>query len=118
MMTFVPRCVLLYLLFRVVGGGAVAQTQSIALPWSGHGHDAQHTALSQVASKPLQQILWQTPVDLAPQYSGGKTVCALRLSARDAAEHGHHPGEDRGFRWFSDRSEERLGWIAEVDAND
>ena len=72
MMTLLPRCVLLCLLSRVVGGGADAQTQSIAVPWSGHGHDAQHTALSQVASKPLQQILWQTPVDLAPQYSGGK----------------------------------------------
>ncbi len=47
-----------------------AQAQSIALPWSGHGHDPQHTGLSQVASKTMQRILWQTPVDLAPQYVG------------------------------------------------
>ena len=43
-----------------------AQSQSIARPWSGHGHDPQHTAVSPVKSQPLQQIKWQTPVDLAP----------------------------------------------------
>jgi hypothetical protein len=48
----------------------VARAQSIALPWSGHGHDPQHTGLSQVTSKALQRILWQMPVDLAPQYVG------------------------------------------------
>ena len=48
----------------------LAQAQSIALPWSGHGHDPQHSGLSPVASQPLNQIRWQTPVDLAPQYSG------------------------------------------------
>ncbi len=42
----------------------------MALPWSGHGHDAQHSGLSQVASQPLNRIVWQTPVDLDPQYSG------------------------------------------------
>ena len=47
-----------------------AHAQSIAFPWSGHGHDPQHTGLSQVTSKSLQRILWQTPVDLAPQYVG------------------------------------------------
>lgn len=49
---------------------AKAQTGSLALPWSGHGHDAQHTAVSKVTSKPLMAIHWQTPVDLAPQYVG------------------------------------------------
>ncbi len=46
------------------------QAQSMALPWSGHGHDPQHTGLSQVTSKVMQTILWQTPVDLMPQYVG------------------------------------------------
>src|SRR5476649_1218100 len=46
------------------------QAQSIRFPWSGYGHDAQHTAISPVASQPLNRILWQTPVDLNPQYSG------------------------------------------------
>jgi hypothetical protein len=51
-------------------GVAACAGQSIALPWGGHGHDAQHTAISQVASQPLTRIRWQAPVDLAPQYSG------------------------------------------------
>jgi hypothetical protein len=44
--------------------------QALSLPWSGHGHDPQHTAVSAVASQPLQQIRWQTPLDLNPQYRG------------------------------------------------
>jgi hypothetical protein len=47
-----------------------AAGQSIRIPWSGYGHDPQHTAISPVSSKPFGQILWQTPVDLNPQYSG------------------------------------------------
>ena len=38
--------------------------------WGGYAGDAQHTALSSVASMPLDQILWQIQVDQAPQYSG------------------------------------------------
>jgi hypothetical protein len=48
--------------------------QSIALPWSGHGHDAQHSCISQFAAQPLNAIRWQTPVDLAPQYSGSSLL--------------------------------------------
>src|SRR4051812_40966738 len=47
-----------------------ARAQSVAFPWSGHGHDPQHSGLSQVASQPLDRIRWQADVDLAPQYSG------------------------------------------------
>lgn len=39
--------------------------------WSGFSRDAQHTAASAVATQPLTRIIWQTPVDLAPQYVGG-----------------------------------------------
>jgi hypothetical protein len=39
--------------------------------WSGFAHDAEHSALSTVASQNLSQIHWQTPVDLNPQNSGG-----------------------------------------------
>jgi hypothetical protein len=38
--------------------------------WAGYGHDAQHTAASAVASRALNQIRWQAPVDLAPVISG------------------------------------------------
>jgi hypothetical protein len=39
--------------------------------WPGFSRDAQHTAASAVATPPLTRIIWQTPVDLAPQYGGG-----------------------------------------------
>jgi hypothetical protein len=48
------------------------RAQSIRFPWSGYSHDAQHDAIASVASQPLNRILWQTPVDLNPQYSGGE----------------------------------------------
>ncbi len=40
--------------------------------WAGYGGDAQHTAGSSIASDALTAILWQTPVDLAPQYTDGE----------------------------------------------
>jgi hypothetical protein len=33
-------------------------------PWSGYGHDAQHSGLSSVKSQRLDTIKWSTPVDL------------------------------------------------------
>jgi Bacterial Ig-like domain (group 3)/RTX calcium-binding nonapeptide repeat (4 copies) len=41
-----------------------------AVVWEGYAMDPQHSALSTVASQPLNAIRWQTPVDLQPQYSG------------------------------------------------
>ena len=37
--------------------------------WQGYALNAQHTALSTIASNSLQSILWHTPVDLDPQYT-------------------------------------------------
>ncbi|MGA2440501.1 MAG: dockerin type I repeat-containing protein [Tepidisphaeraceae bacterium] len=37
--------------------------------WDGLGQNAQHTALSAIASQPLQAVHWETPVDLDPQYA-------------------------------------------------
>ncbi|MGA2684722.1 MAG: hypothetical protein ABSF51_06690 [Verrucomicrobiota bacterium] len=45
-----------------------APAQSIRFPWSGYAHDPQRDAIASVASQPLNRILWQTPVDLNPQY--------------------------------------------------
>jgi Bacterial Ig-like domain (group 3)/RTX calcium-binding nonapeptide repeat (4 copies) len=42
--------------------------------WEGYAMGPQHTALSSVASQPLNAIRWQTPVDLQPQYSGGGSL--------------------------------------------
>ncbi|MEO8019871.1 MAG: hypothetical protein ABI769_18835, partial [Pseudomonadota bacterium] len=39
--------------------------------WPMFSRDTQHTAISAIATPPLNRILWQTPVDLAPQYVGG-----------------------------------------------
>jgi hypothetical protein len=63
---FCITTILACLIFRNVGA------QSIRIPWNGYAHDAQHDAISAVASQPLNRILWQTPVDLNPQYSGGE----------------------------------------------
>src|SRR6185295_20377743 len=39
--------------------------------WFGYGRDAQHTAVSAIASQDLGRIAWTTAVDLAPQYTAG-----------------------------------------------
>ena len=38
--------------------------------WPGYGRNPQHTAQVSTGTQPLNRILWQTPVDLQPQYSG------------------------------------------------
>ena len=48
-----------------------AAAQTAPVQWSGFAGDAQHTAVSRVASQSLDRIRWQTPVDLQPQDSGG-----------------------------------------------
>jgi len=37
--------------------------------WFSYGHDAQHTAVSAIASQDLGRIAWSSAVDLAPQYT-------------------------------------------------
>jgi trimeric autotransporter adhesin len=34
--------------------------------WNNYGGNAQHTEVAQVAAQPLNQLLWSTPLDLAP----------------------------------------------------
>ncbi len=40
------------------------------LPWTGYGHDPQHTALSAHSAQALHSIHWQTAVDLNPPGGG------------------------------------------------
>jgi hypothetical protein len=47
-----------------------ASAQSIKIPWSNYGHDPQHNTISPNGSQSLNNIRWQTPVDLNPQYDG------------------------------------------------
>jgi hypothetical protein len=44
--------------------------QAPNIPWSGYGHDPQHTATSAHAAQNLNSIHWQTPVDLNPPGGG------------------------------------------------
>ena len=37
--------------------------------WFSYGHDAQHTAVSTIASQDLGRVAWSSTVDRAPQYS-------------------------------------------------
>jgi hypothetical protein len=44
--------------------------------WFGYARDAQHVPVSPIASQDLRRIAWQTPVDLAPQYTGTGALLA------------------------------------------
>jgi len=51
--------------------------QSLTIPWSGYGHDPQHTGNSAVASQPLLSKHWSTPVDTTnPAVAGGGEILA------------------------------------------
>ncbi|MGD0464380.1 MAG: hypothetical protein ABSB74_18000 [Tepidisphaeraceae bacterium] len=56
----------------IVAGASVAALpgRAAAQAWDGYAGNAQHTALSTVASQPLDAIHWETPVDLDPSFSG------------------------------------------------
>jgi hypothetical protein len=58
-----------WLVFLLAAGSPVAGRQT-GTAWSNFGRDAQHSSISAGPSQPLTNILWQTPVDLRPQYSG------------------------------------------------
>jgi hypothetical protein len=58
-----------WLVFLLAAGSSVAGRQN-GFAWSNFGRDAQHSSISPAPSQPLTNILWQTPVDLQPQYSG------------------------------------------------
>src|SRR5262245_63098994 len=47
--------------------------------WGNYAKNAQHTALSTTPSKSIDQVVWQTPVDLNPQYTG--TVLYIHYGA-------------------------------------
>jgi len=82
--------------------------------WSMHGGNAQHTAISTVPSQSLQQIHWQTPVDLNPQYSGdvlfihygsplvteGNTaIVTVKVGVQDTFRVEAHRGSDGLLLW-------------------
>jgi autotransporter-associated beta strand protein len=58
--------------WSIVFGAGVAALPGLAAAqaWDGYAGNAQHTALSTVASQPLDAVRWETPVDLDPTFSG------------------------------------------------
>lgn len=42
--------------------------------WWGFGRDVQHSSIAGASAQALTRVLWQTPVDLAPQYSGNSLL--------------------------------------------
>jgi hypothetical protein len=69
-----PRVALAIIAGAFYQGPAFSQASSLGqiMSWETFAKDAQHTALSLGGAQPLNKIHWQTPVDLAPQYSGGE----------------------------------------------
>jgi hypothetical protein len=57
----------LFCAFVLAGSIGSAQAQPI---WNGFAGNAQHTALSAIASDPINGIAWQTKVDLNPNFAG------------------------------------------------
>ncbi len=51
-----------------------ATAQSRRLTWTSYGRNAQHSAIGDAPLQSLQQIRWQTPVDLAPQHTSGGSL--------------------------------------------
>jgi len=53
-------------------GPTVPPAPGVAGPaWWGFGRDAQHSAVSAIATQDLNRIAWSTPLDLKPQHSSG-----------------------------------------------
>lgn len=98
---------------------APAGAQSIAAPWPGHGHDAQHTGISHFPTQPLQRVLWQTPVDLNPQYRGTSLLIHYGSPVITRANSVIIPvktGADDGFRVEARKSSDgSLLWTQATD---
>lgn len=84
--------------------------------WNNYARDAQHTALSSMASQALNQIHWQTPVDLQPQYSGSAllihygsplitaantVIVPVKTGAAEGFRVEARAGSDGALRWSS-----------------
>jgi hypothetical protein len=98
----------------LVAAAALVSPQRAQAAWSMHGGNAQHTAISTVPSQSLQQIHWQTPVDLNPQYSGdvlyihygsplvteGNTaIVTVKVGVQDTFRVEAHRGSDGLLLW-------------------
>jgi len=98
----------------LLAAATLVSAQRAQAAWSMHGGNAQHTAISTVPSQSLQQIHWQTPVDLNPQYSGdvlfihygsplvteGNTaIVTVKVGVQDTFRVEAHRGSDGLLLW-------------------
>src|ERR1051326_9437589 len=82
--------------------------------WGSFANNAQHTAQDPVATAPLNRILWQTPLDLAPGYSGSflfihygsplitqanTVIVPVKTGLTDGFEVTGHDGATGALRW-------------------
>ena len=95
-------------LLSACGGGGSAPAPDPGLDpvigpaWWGLGRDAQHSAVSAIATQPLGRIRWQAPLDLAPQYSGGTLLIHYGspvITARNTVLLPVKTGATGGFRF-------------------
>ncbi len=107
------RLIAILQLLAIVALTRAAAAKTIA-GWLGYGGDAQHTAIAKVAAQSLDRIRWQTPVDLAPQYSGNDllihygsplvtrantVVIPVKVGATDGFEVEGRRGSDGTLLW-------------------
>src|SRR5262245_8305307 len=101
------------------------------LSWNSLGGNAQHTGLSAVASQPYEEIRWQTPVDLMPQYTGNDllihygtplitsnntVIVPVKTGMTDGFRVEAHRGSDGSLIWSQDAAGYGLpshGWTPE-----
>jgi hypothetical protein len=81
--------------------GLLACSAASAAPWRNYGRDAQHAGRAPRAAQPLEEIHWQAPVDLAPQYSGDDLLIHYGtplVTARNTVVFPVKTGATDGFR--------------------
>lgn len=94
--------------------------QSIAIPWSGHAHDPQHSNISRVASQPAQVIRWTTPVDQQRQYQDGGDELLIHygmplVTRANTILLPVKVGADDTFQVEAHAADGTLKWIAQSD---
>ncbi len=110
--------VVLGLAFTVLLGSLTHVRSSCGqVAWGDYGMNPQHTALSGTASQALGRVVWQTPVDLHPQYSGttlyihygsplvsaaNTLVIPVKTGASDSFRVEVRNGSDGSLRWQLD----------------
>jgi len=87
--------------------------------WGGYGGDAQHSSLAKTGIKAPRKIVWSTPLDLNPQYSGGGTLYihygSPSISATNVVIYALKTGTEGGFTFNARRTyDSKLLWTQDT----